>query len=168
MPRSTPPATSRSRRRRTSTRARSRSASRWRSWARSRARSPAAGLGGGFVGIGLSGAEADTVGSTKAHIEGSVYGDSLLVEADAVNNAHSSAAALAGGLLAVSFNYSHADMSGTVSARLGGAAHVTTDHDTQVLASSINAGHAEGLGVTVGGIAIGGMETSASVGADHN
>ena len=90
----------------------------------------------------------------------SVYGDSVLVEANATNNADSSAAALAGGLIAVSFNYSHADMSGTVSAMLGGGAHVSADHGVQVLASAINTGHAEGLGVTVGGIAIGGMETS--------
>ncbi|HEX7107116.1 MAG TPA: hypothetical protein VF218_14200, partial [Acidothermaceae bacterium] len=125
----------------------------------------AAGLGGGFVGIGIAGAEADTGGSSSAYAEGKLYGDSVKVDAEAANTAHSSAAALAGGLIAVSFNYSHADMSGTVSATLGGGARVSADHNVQVLANSTNTGHAEGLGVTVGGIAIGGMETSASVGA---
>ena len=104
----------------------------------STAQATAAGLGGGFVGIGIAGAEADVSGSTKAHAEGNVYGDSVLVKANAKQDADSSAAALAGGLIAVALNYSHADMSGTVSARLGGGAHVSSDHNTQVLASAIN------------------------------
>ena len=65
----------------------------------------------------------------------------------------------------MSFNYSHADLSGTVGAHIGGGAHVTTDHDIDVLAASVNTGFAEGLGVTVGGIAIGGMVTTVNAGS---
>jgi hypothetical protein len=123
-----------------------------------------AGLGGGFVGIGLSGAEADIGGSAQAHVEGGVGADNLNVNATNHNNADSSSAALAGGLIAVAVNYSHADLASTASARIGGGAHVSTTYDVNVLASAANVGHAQGLGVTVGGIAIGGMETSVSVG----
>ena len=55
---------------------------------------------------------------------------------------------------------------GTVEARLGSSAVVITEDDVLVQAKATNIGLAEGHGVTVAGIAVGGMVVSVNIGAD--
>ncbi|UUZ48827.1 hypothetical protein LP420_40265 [Massilia sp. B-10] len=71
---------------------------------------------------------------------------------------------LGGLLFAGGLNFAHANLDGTASAKLGGASVTTTSEDILVLATGTNVGNAKGHGVTVGGIAVGGMETLVHIG----
>ncbi|NNU43172.1 beta strand repeat-containing protein [Ramlibacter montanisoli] len=128
------------------------------------ARSTAAGVALGTVGVGLSLSDAHVGGSVNVLSNGNVTANSLTVKADADNVAESETFALAGGLIAVGVNFAQTDLDTTVSARLGSASTVSTTNDVAVQALSHNTGTAVGHGVTVGGIAVGGMATKVDIG----
>jgi Ca2+-binding RTX toxin-like protein len=124
----------------------------------------ATGVGVGLAGMGVTVARTVIGGGLDVHSDGTVDAGSLLLRAQAVNDALSEADALAGGLLGVGFNHATANIASETKARLGANSVTTTDNDIEVRADAANTGHAIGTGVTVGGIAIGGMVVRVNLG----
>ena len=124
------------------------------------------GVGVGTVGVGLSLSSAHAGGSVSVHSDAAVTGESFTLTAEGRNTADAETYALAGGLIAAGVNYARADLDGSVQARLGSASTTTTENDILLQASATNVGKATGHGVTVGGIAVGGMVTTVAIGKD--
>jgi len=123
--------------------------------------------GGGlslFAGIGVSFAQAHVGGTVDAHSDGTITATTLTVQGNSTNDADAKSYAVAGGLLGVGFNVAMVDIDNTTKARLGENSKTDTVNDVTVLADAHNIGHAKGFGVTVGGIAIGGMIVDVDLG----
>jgi hypothetical protein len=135
--------------------------------AESKAKSDAWSGGGGVgtIGIGLSVSKAHTGGAVSAASNGAVSAKGLVVTADGTRGARAESFSLAGGLIAVGYNTAKADLDGTVSATLGSASTTSTTGGVLLTANAKNTGRAIGHGVTVGGVAIGGMQVSTELGA---
>ncbi len=106
----------------------------------------------GFVAIGAAITTASVTESTKAYATGEAYirGDSLRIEATALDEATATTSALSGGALNISGNFATAIITSTVEAYAGSSSDILTAGDIAILASVTPDADASVSGTNVG------------------
>ena len=127
------------------------------------------GVAGGLAGVGASIAEADTGGSTKAHLDGSVANGSnpgatnLTIKATGTETASATAQAVTGGLFSGQLNDSQVHVTPSVSAYISSGGSILTSGNIDVEAVDHPEGDAITKGVGGGFVNLGGSTSYTNV-----